>query len=267
MKAKKIESNGEVVSFIDNEKGDNALLFLHGAFINKEYWIHQLAYFAAKYRVIAIDLPGHGHSTQHRTEWTCLNFGKDVNAFIKALSLKNVVLIGHSFASDVMLETVHLDDSQIVGLVEVDHMKNVGTRLPQETIKVLTQGIKEDFEGFCEQYARQALVTPETAPELVDKLLQDYRNMPREVGIPLILNGFEYTDREVALLRSIHQKLHLIHVNYTASQEENLKNCLGENYSLHRISGTCHYPMLENPDQFNKILEKVLLEIAKDHLN
>lgn len=264
MKAKNIDINGEVLAYFDNESGPTTLLFLHGAFINKAYWQNQLSYFAPNYRVIAIDLVGHGDATHNRTEWTGQNYGKDIDEFIKKLSLKNVILIGHSFGSDVMLETVAEDASQIKGLVEIDHMKNVGVGLPEETVNQLVQSLKTNFTSTCEQYAKQALVTEETDPELVNKLLKDYRTMNPEVGIPLLQHGFKYTGREVELLEGLALKLHLLHVNYTATNEENLRKYLGDNYELHTMNGTCHYPMLENPDEFNASLEKILSKIENN---
>ena len=264
MKAKNININGEVLSYFDNESGDTTLLFIHGAFINKEYWNNQLSYFEPKYRVIAIDLPGHGNSSHNRTEWTGQNFGKDLSEFIEELSLKNVILIGHSFGSDVMLETVANSSSQIKGLVEVDHMKNIGVELPEETIDQMVKSLKTDFAHTCEQYAKQALVTEETNSELVTKLLKDYRKMNPDVGIPLLQNGFNYPKRETELLKGLKQKLYLLHVDYTSTNEENLKKYLGDNYELHTLSGTCHYPMLENPDEFNASLEKILSRIKHD---
>ena len=100
MKVGKININRENLSYFDSEKGDITLLFIHGAFINKEYWNEQLTYFSEKYRVIAIDIAGHGNSSHNRNEWTIKNYGKDISEFIKKLLLKNVVLIGHSIGAD-----------------------------------------------------------------------------------------------------------------------------------------------------------------------
>jgi pimeloyl-ACP methyl ester carboxylesterase len=258
MKTNKININGEELSYFDNEKGGTTLLFLHGAFIDKQYWNEQLSYFSEKYRVVAIDLPGHGKSSFNRKELTGQRFGKDVREFIKELSLENVVLIGHSFGSDVMLETVTENDTNIVGLIEIDHMKNVGMQLPKEVVAQIVAGLKADFENTCEQFARQALLTEATAPEIVSRLLKDYKGMNPEVGVPLLEYGFSYSVRETELLKGLELKLHCVHVNYTPTNEESLKKYLGDNYELYMMEGTCHYPMLENPNELNATLEKIL---------
>lgn len=129
--------------------------------------------------MLAIDLPGHGASSFNRNLVTGERFGKDIGDFIKALSLKNVVLIGHSFGSDVMLETVTADASEIMGLIEIDHLKNVGAELPKEAVDQLMEGLKADFENTCEHFARQALLTEATDPAIVSKLLTDYKTCTR----------------------------------------------------------------------------------------
>ncbi len=260
-KTKTIDINGESLAYYDTGKGNTTLLFLHGAFIKKEYWIGQLSYFSRKYRVIAVDLPGHGASTHNIGEWTGQRFGKDIGKFIEALHLHDVIIIGHSFGADVMLETVTVSTSHISGLIEIDHMKNVGMELPREAVSQIVQGLHADFEHTCVQFAKHALLTDATDPKIVSKLLADYKQMDPELGIPLLQNGFDYPKRAVALLKRLKLKLYSIHVNYTPTNEEPFKKYLGENYELHHMDGTCHYPMLENPDSLNKLLERIILKI------
>ncbi|GAA4272426.1 alpha/beta hydrolase [Aquimarina gracilis] len=264
MKTYNSNINGESLTYFDSKKGETTLLFIHGAFINKEYWKEELSYFSPIYRVIALDLAGHGSSSQNRIEWTVQSFGKDVAAFIKKLSLKSVILIGHSFGSDVMLEAVTLDEAAIIGLIEVDHMKNVGMELPKKTVEQLVKSLNTDFATTCEQYAKQALLTDATNPKIVSRLLKNYKEMSPEVGVPLLENSFGYPSREKQLLTKLKLKLNLIHVDYTPTNENSLKKSLGDNYKLHKIEGTCHYPMLEHPKIFNKILEKIIAEIGQN---
>lgn len=261
MKTNSININGEKLFYFDSEKGDTTILFIHGAFIDKEYWSEQLSYFSSHYRVIAIDLAGHGNSTHNRTEWTVQNYGKDISEFIKRLSLKNVILIGHSFGTDVMLETAATNPPEVIGLVAIDELKNVGEEMPQETVNHLTESLNADFSKTCEHYAKQALLTEKTNSDIVTKLLKDYTEMNPQVGIPLLENTFTYTKRETELLNGLQLKLYLLMVDYQPTDEDNLKKYVGDNYELHTINGTCHYPMLESPNEFNTLLDKILSKI------
>jgi len=264
MKTKKIWANGENLSFLDSGYGEITLLFIHGACINKEYWENQLLYFKKQYRVIALDLAGHRESTHHRNDWAYGTFGRDLNEFMEHLSLDNIILIGHSFGSDIMLETFAITSSKIIGLIEVDHMKNVGEELPTPIVEHLTTNLRTDFKTTCEQYARQALMTKETNPQLVNRFLKDYDGMKPDIGIPLLQNGFGYPQREVKLLQDLHQKLYLIHVSYTPTDKEKLSRYLNDNYELRILDGTCHYPMLEIPEIFNSTLGHIIDKILQD---
>jgi pimeloyl-ACP methyl ester carboxylesterase len=101
---KKISDQGVNIAYTDNGKGDTTLLFVHGWCINKSYWTNQVSYFGKKYRVVTIDLPGFGQSGKNRTVWNAISYGRDVDSVISQLNLKNVVLIGHSMAGDIVLE-------------------------------------------------------------------------------------------------------------------------------------------------------------------
>lgn len=82
------------------------------------------------------------------------------------------------------------------------------------------------------------------------------------MGIHLLQYSFSYPSREAELLKGLPQKLYSIHVNYMPTNEESLKKYLGNNYELFVMEGTCHYPMLENPDELNKRLNKILSAIS-----
>ncbi|GAA6771060.1 alpha/beta fold hydrolase [Flavobacterium sp. CGRL2] len=49
------------ISFTDSGKG-NTVVFLHGFLENKKMWTEYAAFFSEKYRVVTIDLLGHGES-------------------------------------------------------------------------------------------------------------------------------------------------------------------------------------------------------------
>ncbi len=87
----------------DRGQGDMALVFLHGWCGDREYWKNQVGVFAADYRVVAIDQAGHSESGKGRKAWTGDSLAGDVEAVVKALGLKRVILVGHSMAGWVAL--------------------------------------------------------------------------------------------------------------------------------------------------------------------
>src|SRR4029079_12153946 len=63
-------------------KGDTALVFLHGWCGDHEYWKHQVGEFAGDYRIVALDLAGHGESGKDRKEWKVEGLADDVAAVV-----------------------------------------------------------------------------------------------------------------------------------------------------------------------------------------
>jgi len=258
---KKVVIGGETIAYYDNEKGETTLLFVHGAFIKKEYWNAQLAAFSSTYRVVALDLAGHGNSSGNGNDWSFEKYGHNLNEFISKLALNKVIIIGHSNGADIMIEAVAENSANVIGIVGVDYFKNVGVPLPEEMIKQTIASLKADFANTNENYAKQALLTAKTNHAIADRVVKDFREMSPGVGIPFNESAFNYTIREVELLKKLHLKLHLINADYVPTNEENLKKQVGDNYDLNIINGTSHFPMIENSEAFNKALKEVLSKI------
>jgi pimeloyl-ACP methyl ester carboxylesterase len=123
--------------------GDTTLFFVHGWCINQTYWDEQVDYFKDKYKVVTLDLPGHGKSDHNRSEWTIRNFGSDVILMIDALRLNNVVLVGHSMGGNIILEAAVAKPDAVIGFVGVDNFKNLAV----ETSDVQ----KAEMAGFVSQ--------------------------------------------------------------------------------------------------------------------
>jgi sigma-B regulation protein RsbQ len=251
-------------------QGDLTLIFVHGSFIDSSYWREQMETFRARYRVIAIDLPGHGESGRNRKEWSIQDFARDVSEIIYQLNLQNVILIGHSIGADIILELAATNPQRIIGVVAVESLRSAG-ELPEEIQKQvdgILKNLREHYEDTCAMYARQGLLTVNTSKEIQNKIINVYRNSYQPMGLASVDSLFHFSAREQELLRTLKFKLHLINVNYAPTNEDLLKKYCNNGYSLTILNGTCHFPMLEIPDELNRALEKVFHKIvvhAQEH--
>jgi pimeloyl-ACP methyl ester carboxylesterase len=59
----------------------------------------------------------------------------DINEFIKAEKLKNVILIGHSMSGDILLLMDTKYPESVIGIVGIDNLKKPGVKLTEEEIK------------------------------------------------------------------------------------------------------------------------------------
>ncbi|AKA49204.1 hypothetical protein IX51_08925 [uncultured archaeon] len=111
-------STGDVdISYYDSGNG-NALLFLHSFDQSKLMWSEQLSYFRSKgYRVIAMDLRGHGQSGFKRENHNIDQFARDAISLLKHLGVDKVCIIGASLGGYVALRIWKQDSSLVSGLV------------------------------------------------------------------------------------------------------------------------------------------------------
>jgi pimeloyl-ACP methyl ester carboxylesterase len=118
-------SDGVPIGYEVHGSGTPALVFVHGWSCDRSYWRGQVDAFAARHRVVTVDLAGHGASGAGRSAWTMPAFGEDVVAVVAELGLDDLVLddlvlVGHSMGGDVIVETALRLPGQVLGLVWVD---------------------------------------------------------------------------------------------------------------------------------------------------
>ncbi|KML40266.1 alpha/beta fold hydrolase [Cytobacillus firmus] len=102
MDAKRMNVNGTAISYYDEGKGE-PLVLLHGFCGSKDYWARVIPILAENFRVIAMDLPGHGESGLPEGEPSIENMAEAIKGAIDELELDKVSLFGHSLGGYVTL--------------------------------------------------------------------------------------------------------------------------------------------------------------------
>src|SRR5437016_7068368 len=128
-------------------QGDTALVFLHGWCGDRAYWKNQVESFAADYRVVTLDQAGHGESGKDRKSWKVSGLAGDVEAVVKALGLKRVILVGHSMGGPVSLLAAMRMPGTVIAVIGVDTLQNAEFKLPEEVRKSILAGVEKDFKG------------------------------------------------------------------------------------------------------------------------
>ena len=86
------------ISYLDSGRG-RPLLLLHGVGHSSTAWLRSIPALAKRYRVIAPDMPGHGHSAVPDAAYDPASFGRFALAFIDALGLGTVDAGGNSLGA------------------------------------------------------------------------------------------------------------------------------------------------------------------------
>lgn len=106
------------------EKGEGRpLVLLHGITLRSDVWAPQFHQLADRYRVIAVDLRGHGTSRAGDAGFGIPRLGDDLATLLTELDLHDAVLVGHSMGGMTVMQFCgdHTDvlDERVAGLVFV----------------------------------------------------------------------------------------------------------------------------------------------------
>ncbi|HNW52095.1 MAG TPA: alpha/beta hydrolase [Prolixibacteraceae bacterium] len=256
-----LRDNQVEINYYQQGKGDTTLLFLHGWCIDGTYWENQVAYFSKKYTVYAIDLPGFGKSKAQRTNYTVEEYANDVTAFMDAMNLQRVVIVAHSMAGEIMLQTALTNHPRIAGLIGVDNFKSIDVVLPPEQMKQMNDFfplLETDFKNAAPQYADRLLFHPTTSAEVKERVKTDFANSNPVIGFGTIITQMNYASNDAQRLEQLNDRLYLINSDRFPTNETGLKNHCKNGFQVETIPGTGHYPMIEKPAEFNWLLEKIL---------
>jgi pimeloyl-ACP methyl ester carboxylesterase len=127
--------------------GEPTLVFVHGWSCDARYWKEQVPYFSRNYRVVTLDLAGHGHSGTARMHYTMKAFGEDVQAVTEATGGIKVILIGHSMGGSVIAEAARLMPGRVIGLIGIDTLENIEYPMTREALKKMSP-IGEKFSSW-----------------------------------------------------------------------------------------------------------------------
>ncbi|WP_147321961.1 alpha/beta fold hydrolase [Mucilaginibacter conchicola] len=253
-----VNNKGVNIAYTDSSEGDTTLLFVHGWCINKSYWQDQVKYFSKNYRVITIDLPGYGQSGKNRTEFDSKAYAGDVKAVVNQLKLSNVILIGHSMAGDIVLKAA-LENQKVIGIIGIDNFKSVGVAPanPAQAKKEFAEAIalmKKNFKAVALKYFNEQLFYKTTSEAIKKRIINDVTHADTVIAVK---NMEDDWPDEAVLLKQLNKKLYLLNSDYDPTNESGLK-AKHLPYDLTYIHATGHFPMIEKPDEFNKLLSGIL---------
>ena len=259
----KIHDQGVNIAYTDTGKSDTTLLFVHGWCINKSYWSDQAACFSKKYRVITIDLPGFGESGKNRSDWSTRAFSQDVDSVIVQLELNNVILVGHSMAGDIVLQAAIDNPKTVIGLVGVDNFKNVGHPVSVQSKKDFEAAIemlKHNFKAVALDYFKQDLFSKTTDTTIKKRVLNDVAHADSTIAAASMEQGNDFN--AVEKLKQVKQKLYLINSDVHPT-DANYMTAKKIPFQVLYIHGTGHFPMTEQPKEFNTALAKIIEDLKK----
>ncbi|HET6245563.1 MAG: alpha/beta hydrolase [Bacteroidetes bacterium] len=199
------------VRVIDKGRG-RALVFLHGFLESSDIWKEFVDPLSLKYRVICIDLPGHGQTG-------CLGYvhsmdlmAECVQSVLKQLRVKKSILIGHSMGGYVAMAYAEFFPENVKGLCLFHSSAAADNQIKKQERERVINLIKQSKKDFVKNLI-PGLFTKENQKKHSKeiKLLIKRAGKISKQGIIASLEGMkERVEREIILRFSTYPVLFII---------------------------------------------------------
>jgi pimeloyl-ACP methyl ester carboxylesterase len=243
------------------------LILLHGIGRVAHTFDHLAGHFSAKYRVIAVDMRGHGDSDwDPKANYLVEDYVKDIEGLATELKLRNIVIWGNSTGGRVAQVFAALQPDLVAAVIAED----VGPERPREIADGMNNRLRQEDERGWESedalFNELRTANPRTAEEILRAYVR-YGSKRRADGRvmwkrdPKIGNGFVPTE----LWRFVRQiKAPIIYLLggrstiVPAATQEELRKTLPQ-IEIVTLPGLGHYPSEENPKDFIAIVDRFLV--------
>ncbi len=239
------------------------VVLLHGFPFNRTLWREQLEALSERYRVITIDLRGHGETAATPAPATMEEMAGDVAALLDELRIARIVLGGLSMGGYVALAFYRLFPERVRALILADTRPQADTeqaRLTREetAVRALSHGMHTIADAMLPKLLAPS--TQDERPEVVARVREMIMNTDPQ-GAASALRGMAVRSDQTELLREINCPTLIIVGNLdliTSPADAELMNREIRGSRLEVIAGAGHVSNIERPAEFNRALENFL---------
>ena len=266
MEAQYFNHNNRKVAFYQSKTEGQPLFLLHGNSCSAQFFEKQFnSDLAKKYRLVAVDLPGHGNSEKAENAeegYSIPGFVKVVKEAVHQLNIHNAVFVGHSLGGHILLEAAE-ELPQAAGFM-VFGTPPLG--IPPAMDKaflpnpIITNLFKGELTSEEANQIAQAFLRPEhtEAPDfMVNALLNTDQNMRPNLGQSI--GQGKYKD-ELEVVQHLEKPLAVLHgakeqlINGDYFSEISIPTLWDEEVKV--VSDAGHCPQWESPGMFNDLVVK-----------
>lgn len=230
--------------------GAKTVILVHGWIGDESLWNAQApALVAAKYRVITLDLPGHGKSGSPKDGKFSMDlFARAIDAVRAQAKVKRVVLVGHSMGGPVVRQYARLYPKRTIALILADGVvAKAGNASVYTNLAPRFAG--PDGQKNREQFIRSMfVVTPEAIRKEVLKVTMAAPQATAvgamaAMGAPAI-----WADDAIGV------PVLAIYADKSRIGDKETMHRVFPNLHYVEIPGTDHFLMMEKPAEFNRLL-------------
>jgi pimeloyl-ACP methyl ester carboxylesterase len=235
------------------------LVFVHGWTCDSSAWEGQVPAFADGYRVVTIDLPGHGKSGAPADgKFSMSLFARAVEAVRIEAGAERVVLIGHSMGVPVIRQYARMYPSHVAGLVAVDGPLDMRGPPPAVFANGPPPMAGPEGRAFRETLIRSMFV-PETPIALQEQILAMMLGAPETTAAAAMAAMFDPLLRAATVVQA---PTLAVYAGTAQVPDPATITEIAPSYEGVQLAGTGHFLMMEKPAEFNELLAGFLDRIG-----
>lgn len=237
-------------------KGKTTVVLVHGWTADSNAWRKQVPVLAKHYRVITLDLPGHGQSEAPKDgKYSMDLFARALEAVRHDAKVKRWVLVGHSMGTPVIRQYARLYPENTIALVLVDGV----VAKPENASTYAT--LAGNFSGPNGHHAREQFIHQMLTPAAAGfepEVLKVTMNTPDANASGAML---AMADPAIWKLDPIQLPVLGIYADHSRLASPELLKQIFPKIEYVQIPGTDHFLMLEKPAEFNRLLLAFLAKL------
>jgi sigma-B regulation protein RsbQ len=224
------------------------IVFVHGWTCDESSWREQVPYFEKNYRVITLDLPGHGKSgSPTNGPLTMELFARSIEAVRVEANAEKIVLVGHSMGTPVIREYARLYPANVAGMVPVDGVLHLSgsANAPNPDRMIGPDGLKNRETMIRGMFGKSA------TPAIQDHILKMMLAAPEATAYQAMTATFAPANwtEDKFMVPALG-----IYADHSGANDPKYFKKIFPNGSTVEVPGTGHFVMMEKPEEFNKLL-------------
>lgn len=206
---KKFETQDEAMLYYHDQGQGKPLVLVHGWRCTSAFFKKNATELAKEFRVISVDLRGHGNSAKTLHGHTIPRYARDLRELIMHLNLDNVTLLGWSmggsvvlhywkqFSQDSRLSKIILYDNSLAPFSPQDwnahRLKNFNFGQLAEEVSAGVNDVQDQAAFLQRQYVRSWFQNSEVCQEELDFFTKEVMKTPPWIAYA-ILTDFTFRD-------------------------------------------------------------------------
>ena len=235
--------DGANIHWTSQGSGRQTLILVHGWTCDDSSWQGQVPVLSKTYRVVTLDLPGHGRSGMPKA-FSMELFAHAIEAVRVEAKVDKAVLVGHSMGTPVIRKYALMYPDRVAALVLVDGLvqaANPGGAAPAAPT----------LSGPAREGLIRSMFGPLTTPALQAHILK----MMMAPSDAAAAGAFAATwDSSQWSAQKIESPVLAVYAGTKPLATDQAVKGLYPNAEYHTIPETAHFLMMEKPAEFNRLV-------------